>query len=91
MLNTEEIVDISRHFPKAEQAERKGRNALIMHHLDSPRKRFDGTMAEYELDYRWLSRDNDDEAACVQGNEITLWTAKEYDPNKGLFDQFNLF
>ena len=88
---SDQVVDISRHFPKAFKAERKGRNALIMYDLgEDTIRRFDGKEARWELNYRWLSCDNDDEAACVKGSENTYWRDDEWDENASLFDNFNV-
>ena len=72
-------------------AEREGKNALILYKLDEPRKRFDGEEGQYELVYRWLSEDDDDELATVLGSESNILKESEIDLNKPLFSQFNLF
>lgn len=87
---TEQVIDVSRCFPLAIKAERKGVNTLILWKLDKPRTRFDGKRALYQLEYRWHSS-----PTChithVQGNEFSLWQAKEINLKKGLFTQFQLF
>lgn len=78
-----EIVELEySHFGvTALKAERKGLNALIL---------WDTGDDYYELEYRWLSEE-DDELACVQGSEISCWPKSEVQLDKLLFDQFNLF
>ena len=71
--------------------ERRGRDALILRRLDEPCRRFDGKTASYELEYRWLSQDDDDELACVRGSEVSLWQRREIKLDAHLFDQFDLF
>ena len=90
---TEEIADVNDQIPRACKAERKDKNVLIMRELDKPFKRFDGKMAKWELEYRWLSStpESDPECVCVQGNEFTYYQSKEWDPEKRLFEQFDLF
>jgi len=78
--------DITESHPGCVKAEQEGKNVLIMRRLDNPLKRFDGKMARYELDYRWLS-----DTGGVLGNELSYWLKSEYDQAKGLFEQFQLF
>ena len=86
-------------FKDALMAEGKNRNVLILHKLDKPFKRFDGKLALYELEYRWLSCDcqhsKDEAFVCVLGNEFTYWQEKEIKAvlsgKSTLFDFFQLF
>ena len=85
----EEIIDVTEQFPFAIQAEQHGRNVLIMRELDVPIKRVDGKLARYALEHRWLSDTR--YTNSVRGNEFTYWLKKEWEPGRGLFDQFQLF
>lgn len=74
------------------------RNVLLLRKLDEPRRRSDGKLGKYELEYRWLSQECSAEAdesyVCVIGSDYILLTAKECPSltNGGsLFDHFNLF
>jgi hypothetical protein len=77
----------------------KNRNVLILQKLDKKFKRFDGKLATYQLEHRWLSCDcqneNDQAYVCVQGNDFTYWQQKEIkDVLSGkiaMFDFFKLF
>lgn len=70
--------------------------------LEHPRERFDGSLAHYGLDTRWLSvrceHENDQAWACVKGSDYILLTEKDFREvedviNSGgsLFDCFNLW
>lgn len=83
------MIDVSEHFPDCMKAEQEGKNVLIITRLDCPIERFDGKKAGYRLEFRWLS--NPDNLVSVQGNDFTYWLRKEWNPNKGLFEQFQLF
>ena len=85
MIN--KILDVSDKF-SCLVAEMKGLNVLILRKLDKIVKCFDGTNAIYELEYLWLSKPD---IFCVKGQDYIYVTKKEYNPNKGLFEQFNLF
>jgi len=77
----------------------KGKNFLMLRELDEPLKRFDGTKADYELEYRSLSvvceTERDQSWACVTSMEHTYYTKKELDKEildgENLFEHFNLF
>jgi hypothetical protein len=90
MNHTEQVIDVSRCFPLAIKAERKGVNTLILWKLDKSRIRLDGKRAMYELEYRW-HRHISSHVTHVLGNEFLLWQAKEINLKKGLFEQFRLF
>ncbi len=68
-------------FPESLLAQGVGTNFFCLTKLESPFRRADGRAVNYQLDYRWLSsacKNKDDEAyVCVQGNEMTYWSAKE--------------
>lgn len=95
------MVNYSASFPNALAVHGNEQNVLMLHKLDRPYRRIDGKMATYELEYRWLSvecQEESDEAwCCVQGSELTFWQRKEIDIDavksgrKSLFDIFNLF
>ena len=70
--------------------ERDGLNVLIMRKCNNPIQRADGKIAQWELEYRWLSQ-IDPALCCVQGNEYSYWQTGEWDRNKSLFEQFDLF
>lgn len=82
-------------------AQAKGSDVLIFRKLDTPIRNFSGKFASYELEYRWLSCNIDDykdAETCVQGNDFTLWTNREFkaikeklDQGKTLFDCINLY
>ena len=74
----------------AVRVERCEKNALIMRRLDNPVKNFSKQDCLWELEYRWLSRE-EDELVCVQGNEFAYYPDNEYDESKPLFEQFQLF
>ncbi len=79
------VIDYSKHFPHALAAQGKGRNVLILTRLPATtRTRFDRKPAQYELIYRWLSRDcqapQDEAYCCVQGSEVTFWQRREIGP-----------
>jgi hypothetical protein len=97
-----EVVDLSSVFPNAIAAEAKDKNVLIMEKLSEPYRRFDGKMANYQLQYRWLSKsvqnDRDGNWRNVMGSENTYYTEKELQDilprlrqGISLFDNFNLF
>jgi hypothetical protein len=92
------VVDYADSFEYAIAAQGKGRNVLILSKLDEPKKRFDGKMAHYELEHRWLSETCEDERdqawACVQGQDFTFWQHKEIKQalkSDNLFEHFDLF
>ncbi|MFY0990981.1 hypothetical protein [Halomonas sp. C05BenzN] len=104
MSHAESLVDYSESFQAALIAQGKGSNFLSLTRLDEPYERFDGKRASYELNYRWLSTDcqeEDDQAwACVQGAECTYWQHKEITKllrqlkrhdDVDLFEHFDLF
>ena len=82
------MIDVSDQFDNCIKAEKEEKNVLILRKLDSPIKRFDGKMARYEIEYRWLSQDD---VHCVLGNEFTYWMKKEIDMGKDLFEQLQLY
>lgn len=57
-------------------AERKGFLALVLAKLDKPIRRFDGKIADYQIEDIVLSKE-DNQLACVKANEFTFWTKKE--------------
>lgn len=82
------------------KASAKGRNVLILSHMDYPVVRMDGKRVAYELELRWLSEDpseTGDEVCCVRGNEFSYWSKRELkelgalDPHSSLFDCFDVF
>jgi hypothetical protein len=88
------MIDLTHNISGCVKAEGKDKNVLILRKLDSPMQRFDGKIAGYEIEYRWLSKsleDNQKNHVCVLGNEFTYWQKKELDFKKSLFDQVNLF
>ncbi len=85
---TQTTIDVSDSFPDCIQAERRGRQLLILNKLDCSIRRFDGKMAGYELVHRWLSCADEH---CVEGQDITYYQKKEISLTDGLFDQFNLW
>lgn len=102
-MSQQKLVDYSNAFPDALIAQGSGGNFLALYRRDSPATRADGKKASYELDYRWLSQECEEETdqswACVQGAEVTYWQRKELDKlirkmergdEVNLFDHFNL-
>jgi len=85
-----EIIDHNPERFGAIRVESKDLNVLILRLLINPRKNFSGQLCRWELEYRWLSQ-MDPALCCVLGQEYTLYPRKEIDPDKGLFEQFNLF
>ncbi len=82
------IIDLSKEFPEAIRAERKGDNTLILRCIN-PFKRADGKMATMALEYRWH---RPKASVCeIQGQEFSYWRKNEIDNNKPLFEQVNLF
>jgi hypothetical protein len=103
-MSTEAFVDYVSEFPDAIIAQGQNSNFIRIVKLDQPFRRADGKKASYELEYRWLStqceNENDQAWACVQGNEFTYWQAAEIKPllaglkagkDVCVFDHFNLF
>ena len=91
MIDIKEAVsDVSDHF-NCLKAEQRGKDVLILRSLGKPLRRFDGKMASYELEYRWLSAPAD--LTCVLGNEFTYWQAEEIEgwEAESLFGMFRLF
>jgi hypothetical protein len=60
-----------------------------MRKLSQARKRFDGKKGKWELQHLWHNSP-DSPITAVQGAEITLWRDGEYNPMKGLFEQFSV-
>ena len=88
------VKDVSDMFDGCIAAEQSADSVLILYKLDDRRKRLDGKLASYELEYRWLSQydtGHRDEVCCVLGSETTLWQRKEIDFRKNLFENFRLF
>jgi len=91
MNYSDEVIDVSDQFKTCEAAARRGKDCLILRKLKTPFERFDGVEAAYELEYRWLSRED---VFCVLGNEFTYWTAaeiKDWQNKENLFEAFQLF
>ena len=100
-----ETVDYTGTFSDAASiraAHGRGKNFLFLERLPRRVRRFDGVLARWGLEYRWLScpcRNSGDEAyVCALGVDRTYWTEKEIEDaleglEKGdnLFDHFNLF
>jgi len=96
------MIDLSNNIYIYEniKAHAQGRNVLVLRHLSSPVKRFDGKRVSYHLKHLWLSKTptmDGDEVCCVQGSEETFWSKRELVENgalkahSSLFDCFNLF
>jgi hypothetical protein len=85
----EQIRDISDKFPNSLKAEQKGKNVLILWELKKPRTALDGTLCEYQVEYRWLK--GIAHICSVQGQDFSLWQKSELNLNKSLFEQVNLF
>ena len=95
------LLDYSHQFPNALVIQGKGSNFLILSRLDHPYVRADGKKASYQIEYRWLSMDcqdeNDDNYVCVKGSEYTYWQRKELgkrllsELNAGNVDLFSRF
>lgn len=95
------MIDYS--LPHAMYAQGQGANFLSISKLDEKFKRADGKLAQYELNYRWLScecnNENDEAYVCVLGSEFTYYQRKELDAlfkqiktgKVNLFELFNLF
>jgi hypothetical protein len=85
----DEIIDVSDKFKGCIAAEMRGLNVLILRRLKEPFQRFDGKVAMYELEYRWLSRPD---VCCVLGNEFTYYQGQEIRgwEKKNLFNAFQL-
>lgn len=62
-------------------AQGKDKDVLILRKLNNPVSRVDGKRVIYELEYRWLSSECQDEKdesfVCVKGSENTFWSKKE--------------
>lgn len=84
------IIHDTDRFPHAVRVESKGLNVLILRRLGTAVKNFSGQTCQWEIEYRWLSQ-MDDALCCVKGNEFTYYPMNEVDPNKSLFEQFDLF
>lgn len=91
MLTEERVNEVTGRIPGCLKAEQRGKDVLILRRLDRPRRRIDGRMAQYELEYRWLS--NSADLTCVLGNELSYWRPSEIEgwENESLFDIFRLF
>ena len=87
----EPVVVLDNQEFDALRVERRGRDALILYKLDAPRKRLDGKRGQYALEYRWLSTDDDNELACVQGSDHIILQRREFSLDRPLFSQFQLF
>jgi hypothetical protein len=87
---TETAVDVTDKFTCL-KAEQRGADVLILRRLDEPVRRLDGKIAQYEVEYRWLSDPR--YVCCVLGNEFSFWQAGEINgwQHKSLFDVFRLF
>lgn len=87
---TETVVDVTDRFT-CSKAEQRGPDVLILRKLDAPIRRLDSKMAQYEVEYRWLSDPR--HVCCVLGNEFSFWQAGEIKgwQHKSLFDLFRLF
>lgn len=74
-----EVLDVTdtANRPGCLRAERRGRLGLVLHKLDSPIVRFDGKRVSYQLEDTSLYEDDDNELACVAGNDFTYWSARE--------------
>lgn len=83
-----EVVCLAPHVFGALRVERRGRCALILRRLQSPKRRYDGRAAGFELEYRWLLADDDNELATVRGCEHSYWRSHEFEPKAPLFEQF---
>lgn len=98
----EQLIDYTEHvsgsIDGAMFVHGQGKNVLILRKLDRPMRRFDGKMASYEVEYRWLSqecaRESDQAWACVKGQERTYWQRKEIAKilkSGDMFGHFHLF
>ena len=68
---------------------RSGNNELKLVHLDSPRKRLDGKLAQYMIEYIWRN-----ENGGVQGSDYLLLSSTEAKPMmtaQCLFNHVDLF
>lgn len=90
-------MDITEKIPSRNcvKAERAGKNVLILWKLDSPRERLDKKLADYLLEYLWLSKGSDNIFSHVQGNDYILCTTEEVQEgikeDGSLFEVFDLF
>ncbi len=82
------IIDLSKEFPDAIKAERKGSNTLILRSI-CPIRRSDGKRAVMALEYRWHRFGAS--VSEIQGQEFSYWLKKEIDIKRPLFEQVNLF
>jgi len=78
------------------RADREGRAALVLYKCTQPIKRFDGAMCSYSLEDIVLSKEDDNELACVYANEFhplskadMKGVLKGLDNGKTLFDCFS--
>jgi len=62
------------------RAERVDRMALVLKKLVSPVTRFDGKRVSYCLEDMVLSKEDDNELACVGANDFNYFSAKELAP-----------
>lgn len=100
------LIDYSHHkyWSHAVVVQGLGANVLALTRLEKPFMRFDGSMAQWQLEYRWLSKvcrnSESDEYVCVMGSECTYWKASEIQAlrkklhNKeevNLFEHFKLY
>ena len=81
------MIDITEQFDCV-KAEKKDKNVLILRKLENKVTRWDKKKADYEIEYRWLSKND---IHCVLGQEYSYWTEKELNMNISLFEQLNLF
>ena len=75
------VVDYTQSFQSSILAQGKGTDFIYIEKLSSPVKRFDGKRVSFFMEHRWLSSEckteSDQSWACVQGADVTYWSAKE--------------
>lgn len=82
--NPDAVIDYTDCFPDCIATHAKGRNVIILRSIDpilASRHRFDGKRASYQIQTRFLSRNDrpgtDDYVCVLHGPELEYWQAKE--------------
>lgn len=93
------MIDITSRFSDCVVAQAEGKNVLILRRLTVPIRRFDGKIASYMLEYRWLSQEvtnaaEDQSEVCVAGADFSFLTNREakklQNDDVNLFNEFDL-
>jgi len=95
------IIDYIEDFEVSEHvlaAHGRGNTFLLLTKLEKPFERIDGKLANYEIQFRWLSKEckhkKDQAYVCVLGHENIFLNEDEFDLEKAknnMFEAFRLF